>query len=121
MRISSEVWVRSYLRRCSSAGIPAAVVRHGDDRAGAIFLKVNRLDGRAQLFVPAPAGLAPAEGDRRFIAHVDSEAVAETEVDAYLGRQAAFDSDLWVVEIEDRQGRHLLDDEIMPQGGRDVP
>ncbi len=114
MRISSEVWVRSYLRRCSAAGIPAAIVHHGDDRAGAIFLKVNRLDGRAQLFVPAPAGLAGLEDDRRFVAHADGGAAPEPDVDAYLTRQADFDTDLWVIEIEDREGRHLLDDEVIP-------
>jgi hypothetical protein len=113
MRVTSEVWVRSYLRRCAAAGIPAAVVRHGDDKAGAIYLKVNRLDGRAQLFMPAPAGFAAPAGDRRFVAHVGDAGVPEPEIDAYLGRQISFDSDLWVVEIEDRQGRHLLEDLIM--------
>jgi hypothetical protein len=113
MRIGSEVWVRSYLRRCSAAGIPAAIVHHGDDRAGAIFLKINHLDGRAQLFVPAPAGLAEMEDDRRFVAHADGIASPETDIDAYLARQVDFDTDLWVIEIEDRQGRHLLDDEIV--------
>ena len=114
MRISSEVWVKSYLRRCSAAGIPAAIVHHGDDRAGAIFLKINRLDGRAQLFMPAPAGLAGMEDDRRFVAHADGITSMESDIDGYLARQADFDTDLWVIEIEDRQGRHLLDDEIIP-------
>ena len=33
----------------------------------------------------------------------------EAEVDAALGRQRRFDPDLWVIEVEDRAGRHLLD------------
>jgi hypothetical protein len=121
MRISAEVWVRSYLRRCSAAGIPAVIARHGDDRAGAIFLKVNHLDGRVQLFAPAPAGLDVARGERRFVPCFDLGPVPEQEADAYFGRQADFDGDLWLIEIEDRQGRHLLDDEIMPQGAQRRP
>jgi hypothetical protein len=34
---------------------------------------------------------------------------AESEVDALLKRQRARDPDLWIIEIEDRQGRTLLD------------
>ena len=30
-------------------------------------------------------------------------------MDAALGRQRRFDPDLWVIEVEDRAGRHLLD------------
>jgi hypothetical protein len=33
----------------------------------------------------------------------------EAEVDAALSRQRGFDPDLWVIEVEDREGRHLLD------------
>ncbi|HXF53883.1 MAG TPA: DUF1491 family protein [Hyphomicrobiaceae bacterium] len=120
MRVSSETWVRSYLRRCQAAGIPAVIARHGDDRAGAIFLKVNRLDGTVHLFGPAPAGLVALQGERRFAACFVAGAVPEPEADAYLSRQVEFDSDLWVIEIEDRQGRHLLEAEIMPQGRDDL-
>jgi hypothetical protein len=34
----------------------------------------------------------------------------EAEVDAAIARQRGYDPDLWVVEVEDRQGRHLLDE-----------
>ncbi len=35
----------------------------------------------------------------------------EAEVDAALARQRGFDPDLWVIEVEDRAGRHLLDED----------
>ena len=35
---------------------------------------------------------------------------AEAEVEAAVGRQRRFDPDLWVIEVEDRQGRTLLDE-----------
>jgi len=35
----------------------------------------------------------------------------EAEVDAAVSRQRGFDSDLWVIELEDARGRHLLDED----------
>jgi len=32
-------------------------------------------------------------------------------VDAAIAKQRSFDPDLWVIEVEDREGRHLLDEE----------
>ena len=114
MRLTSETWVKAYIRRCAASGLPAMVVRHGDDRAGAIFLKISRLDGTARLFGPAPAGLSASADDRQWTAHLDDTATTEADIDAYLARQVAFDSDLWVIEIEDRAGRHFLDDGAAP-------
>lgn len=108
MRINSELWVKAYVRRCFSGGAFAVVMRHGDDRAGAIFVKINLLDGRARLFGPAPAGLSGSEDERRFVVH--AEATAEADVETLIRRQIEFDSDVWVIEIEDRNGRSFLDD-----------
>jgi hypothetical protein len=110
MRIRSEIWVKAYLRRCEVAGVPAVVVRRGDDQAGAIYLSINRLDGTVSLYGPAPAGLETGGTERRFVICLSGDRVAGQEADRYLSREAEFDSDFWVVEIEDRQGRHLLVD-----------
>ncbi|MGR3494703.1 DUF1491 family protein [Citreimonas sp.] len=102
-RLTSRFWVDSYLTRLRLADIPAFVVAHGDDNAGAVLVKLATLDGRAQAFTRgfdlmtgARAWNVLAEGDER-------------EVDAAIARQRGFDPDLWVIEVEDRQGRHLLD------------
>lgn len=63
MRLKSEIWVKAYIRRCAGEGVPAVVVRRGDEDAGVIFLKVSRLDGTAALYGPAPAGLAHEGGN----------------------------------------------------------
>jgi hypothetical protein len=111
MRLKSGIWVRAYLRACAAAGAPAVVVRRGDDDAGAIFIKIARLDGTARLFGPAPAGFEPedGDGDRRWMPVIDGEGASDAAVDAYLVRQVAFDSDAWVLEVEDRAGRHFLE------------
>lgn len=109
MRLKAEIWIKAYIRRCATEGAAAVVVRHGDDDAGAIFIRINRLDGTSLLFGPAPAGLNGAARDRQWVACVDENSAADEKVEAYLAREAKFDSDLWIVEVEDRAGRHFLD------------
>lgn len=113
MRLKSEIWVKAYLRRCQVNGAPGVVVRHGDDDAGAIFIKVVRADRTAAVFSPAPAGLDDADIDRRWVARFKTGFVPDEEAEALLKREAAFDSDIWVIEIEDRDGRDFLGDELM--------
>lgn len=113
MRIKSEIWVRAYLRRCQSEGIPVVVVRRGDEAAGAIFICVDRLDGTVCLFGPAPAGLEASETDRRWVSCFHPERVSSAEAENYLARQRKFDSDLWIIEIEDKSGRHFLGDDAI--------
>jgi hypothetical protein len=107
MRLKSEIWVKAYIRTCASAGVPAVVVRRGDIDAGVVFVKVSRLDGTAALYGPAPAGMERDSGEPRWtLAATASDADIETR----LARERNLDSDIWIVEIEDRQGRHFLDD-----------
>ena len=112
MRLMTEIWVKAYLRRCAGVGVPAVVVRHGDDQAGTVYIKVALLNGTAVLYGPAPAGMEQSR-DRRFIAVLGEAPVPEEKVEAHLARQYDFDPDIWVLEIEDRVGRHFLDDWLM--------
>ena len=107
MRLKSELWVRAYLRRCTAAGAAGVLERRGDGERGAILIKVSRLDGTASLYAPAPAGRDGGEDERRWQAIAERR---EVEVDALIARQVAFDPDAWVVAVEDREGRHFLDD-----------
>lgn len=113
MRIKSEIWVKAYLRRCQVQGAPAVVVRRGDEQAGAIYVSINRLDGTVTLYGPAPAGHDRSDHERQWVRCFAVGSVSEDEVVRYLGRQVNFDSDIWIVEVEDRAGRHFLgDDEV---------
>jgi hypothetical protein len=110
MRIKSELWVKAYLRRCAQEGAAPVLIRRGDPDAGAVYIKVSRLDGTALLFGPAPAGLDAAREERLWQACMKPEGMPESEADAYLARQIEFDSDIWIVAVEDRQGRHFLEE-----------
>ncbi|MGL4397672.1 MAG: DUF1491 family protein [Hyphomicrobium sp.] len=113
MRLKSEFWVKAYIRRCMVNDAAAVVVRHGDDDAGAIYIKISRLDGTAALFGPAPAGLSDADYERRWVAHFDGAFCDDASISNALEKEQRFDSDLWIIEVEDRQGRHFLDAELL--------
>jgi len=115
MRLKSEIWVQAYLRICASQGLFGALAKRGDADAGAIFVRVSRLDGRSDIYGPAAAGLMDADAERRWSARFPAGPVPDAEADAYLARQRTYDSDLWIVEIEDRAGRHCLGDWLVAE------
>lgn len=111
MRLKTALWVAAYLRRCQVEGLFAVVRRRGAEEAGAVFVRVSRLDGTSDLFGPAPqSAFDAAQGAARaFTPSLAALAKPDTEVEAYLARQIKFDPDLWIVEVEDRAGRNFLD------------
>ena len=115
MRLKSGIWVAAYVRRCDIEGVFAAVRRRGAAEAGAIFIKLNRLDGTGTLYGPAPQtafdDAQPA--DRMFTAVLGRDApVADADIEARLVREIRFDPDVWIVEVEDRAGRNFLDNVV---------
>ncbi|MBR1222634.1 DUF1491 family protein [Bradyrhizobium sp. U87765 SZCCT0131] len=110
MRLKSNIWVAAYLRRCQVNGVFGAVRRRGAEEAGAVFVKVALLDGSALLFTPAPQtaydNSRPVE---RVFTPLSSAPVPEAEVEERLTKEIRFDPDVWIVEIEDREGRHFLE------------
>jgi hypothetical protein len=119
MRLPAELWVKAYLKRLSAAGLFAAVVKRGDDMDGAIWVKVSRPDRTASLFGPAPAPLdspPPHDGrDRRFLRMHKVDVIPDADAELQVRRARDFDGDLWIIEIEDRDGRHLLDDWLVDE------
>jgi hypothetical protein len=111
MRLKSGIWVSAYLRRCQVEGVFAVLRRRGAEEAGAVFIKISRLDGTAELFGPAPQSVfddaQPAE--RAFSRCLATQPAAEADVETYLAREVRFDPDVWIVEVEDRAGRSFLD------------
>ena len=102
-RLTAEFWVAAYLARLRLADIPAFLVKRGDAGAGAVLVKVSTLDGLARAY---GRGFDPASGEAGWQLLADG---AEAAVDQALARQRGYDPDLWVIEVEDRAGRSLLD------------
>lgn len=110
MRLKSSIWVAAYLRRCQTEGVFGAVRRRGAEEAGAVFVKVALLDGNAVLYVPAPqTAYDDSRPFDRIFVPMSAEPVPEHVVEQRLAKEIRFDPDAWVVETEDRAGRHFLD------------
>jgi len=110
MRLKSAIWVSAYIRRCLVEGVPAVLRRRGAEEAGAIFIKVNRLDGTSDLYGPAPqSAFADEVVDRLFVSCMPASPASEADIEARLAREVRFDSDVWIVEAEDARGRHFID------------
>ena len=104
-RLATDFWVRAYIARLEAAHIPAYVTAKGDPTAGAVLVKLATLDGNARLF---QRSFDLMTGARAWVVLAEG---TEAIVDEAAARQRRTDPDLWVIEIENRDGRTLLDEE----------
>jgi len=107
-RLRADIWVRALIRRCSVEGVTAVVARRGEAEHGSVLIKLNTLDGRCTVLSPTVA----MDGGRMWLRATGAEPVPESDAEAYVARQLKYDPDIWVLEIEDRHGRHFLDEPV---------
>lgn len=109
-RVTSQFWVSAYLRAVERGGGHATLRRRGAAGAGAIAIVISRADRLESLFMPAPQAdfdeARPA--DRRFVPLFDGAFVEPLAVHERLAREIRFDPDLWIIDVEDRDGRSFL-------------
>jgi len=82
------------------------VIRSGDPEAGAIYLKLNFLNGTCRVLNRTYGD----EGERLWSSATGDAPVDEVRADEYLQRQINFDPDCWIVEIEDPAEKFSTDD-----------
>ncbi len=103
--LKSKFWLDALIRRAESAFAPAYVIRRGDEDAGAVLVKVVSGAQLAHLYVPS----RDDQGERIWTRRPETD---EASLDAYCRKRADQDPDIWIVEIEDRQGRHFLTEPV---------
>ena len=108
MRLRSDFWVGALTRRAHGAGACVYMARKGAQEAGAIFICVDRRDGTLDLYGPAPPTLSEEATDDRRFSPLLSGATQEA-VNARMASEIRFDTDLWLVDIEDREGRPFVE------------
>ncbi len=107
--LPTELWVMAHVRRCNSEGIPATIVHRGDADAGGVLVKLYLGKEGCRVLTQ----MSDAEGRVAWMAALKGETVPEADADAYIARQRSRDGDLWVIEIEDRLGRHPFEGKIV--------
>ena len=108
-RLKTDIWIRAQIRLCDIAFIPAVVARRGDSDAGQVMVKRNRLDGTFEVF----ARTTTLDGGRGWRRATGPDPVDEDAARAVIDREAGFDPDLWVLEIEDPDGKYELDGPVI--------
>lgn len=104
-RLPTDLWVMAHVRQCLADGVPIVVARKGEAKGGTLLLKINQLEQGCRVLSQA----RDLDGNLGWLAAFDGGLVPEAEADAYIERAVSRDPDLWVVEIEDREGRHPFD------------
>ena len=104
-RLPTELWVSAGLRRASDEKVPIAVVRRGERQSGTVILKLNQLDRGFRILTQT----RDLDGRLTWFPALDGAAIPEAEADAYVERTVARDPDVWVIEIEHREGWHPFD------------
>ena len=108
-RIPTDLWVKVHVKRCNVEGVPVIVARRGDPHSGIVILKLNQLENGCRVF----SQMRNFDGDLHWFDAFEGGLQTEAEADAYIARQIARDPDVWVLEIEDRLGRHWVDGSIL--------
>jgi hypothetical protein len=107
-RLSTDLWVSAHRRRIEAEGVAVTVARKGERSRGTVLLKINRLDGSCVVL-----SQIRHHGKLAWTRGTGPEPVPEATADAYIARQLRVDPDLWVIEIEDRQGRHWFEGAVV--------
>jgi hypothetical protein len=106
MRLASEILAAAIIRRASAAGAFATLARRGAAGAGSILIRVDRRDGTGALYGPAPQSLVEGRDSERLFQRMHAETALPLErIDAKIAQETRFDPDLWLIDVEDREGR----------------
>ena len=107
-RLPTHLWVMAHVRQCNDQGIPATVVRRGEASCGILVLKINQFEAGCRVLSQS----RDIDGNLGWLAAFDGALAPEDEADAYIARAVARDPDLWVVEIENRDGSHPFEGKV---------
>jgi len=108
-RLKSDMRIQAWVRQCAATGLMATVARKGEAESGAIMVKINRFARGCEVF----SGVSTPDGGPAWMRATGIKPVSEKDADAYLARQAKYDPDLWVLEIEDPKAQFTLDGPIL--------
>ncbi|MDX2027084.1 MAG: DUF1491 family protein, partial [Alphaproteobacteria bacterium] len=84
--LSTDLLINAQIRIAAREGVPIVVRRRGDNTGGTIILKINRMDGTAEILTQV------RYEDERVWSPVSRGApMSEADADLYLDKQARID------------------------------
>lgn len=108
-RLPTHLWVMAEVRRCLAEGTPVVVARRGERQGGGLLVKLNLLEQGCRVLTQ----VRDLDGRLAWMPALEGRLVPDAEADAYIERAVRRDPDLWVVEVEDRQGRNPFEGRIV--------
>lgn len=96
------------IRVAANEGIPIFVRHRGDSNSGAIVLKINKLDGFSRVL-----SRTMLEEGVCWTTVGKNDLMTDEAAEKYLRQRAEFDPDVWLLEIEDRLGRHWFNGKVI--------
>ena len=108
--LKAETIINAGIRIAEKNLTSAYVIKRGDEQAGAIFVKIDTLDGFSKLFLRNIK--YDLNNDREIIEFADlypQKRITTKEIDNRISKEIEIDRDCWVVEIEDKNGFNAFD------------
>ena len=101
-RLKSSIWIQSQIRICSINNLSAYVIKKGHQDAGVIFIQINKLNGKNDIYYQTRA----ITGQISWSKVKNDKSFTQKEACNYLEKQKQYDPDLWILEIEDPEGKY---------------
>jgi hypothetical protein len=108
-KLKAKLFVHAAIRRCGLEAIPVVVAKKGDEDAGTVLVKVNRGDGTAEIYTQA----RDAQGRLGWLKSTGPDPVDDARAEAAVARARDIDWDLWVLEVDSRDGRVPFIDHVI--------
>ena len=107
IELKSEILINAGIRAAERNFTNAYVTKRGDTEAGAIFVKIDTLDGYAKLFTRnLKYDLINENDEVEFVNLYPEKKIQNVVIDKRISKEMEIDSDCWIVEIEDKEGRN---------------
>lgn len=103
-----DLMISAQIRIAAREGIPITVVRRGDSNSGTIILKINNLNGTARVLTQVRYN-----DELVWTPATRTDPMTDTDANRYLDEQTRIDPDSWLIEIEDKQGRHWFPGKVI--------
>jgi hypothetical protein len=104
-RIPTELWVSAKLRSLQTQGIGVYVVHSGAPASGTVIIRSVLRDESCLIYTQT----RDLDGNLVWMDSFDGKPADKVKGDDYIQRARNRDPDVWIIEIEDKNGKNLFE------------